>query len=69
MCLTFSWENRKSSEDIRTASREIVDSKERTMVRKLCEYVEHTWISSELWSPVSWSVFMQKVTGSLLFIF
>ena len=59
----------KAFEDLWTASREIVDSKERTMVRKLCEYVEHTWISSELWSPVSWSVFMQKVTGSLLFIF
>ncbi|EFX61650.1 hypothetical protein DAPPUDRAFT_338577 [Daphnia pulex] len=30
-------------------------------MRKLCDYIENTWIDSLLWPPKVWSVFMQEV--------
>ena len=46
---------------LRAAIREIENRDHRTLVRKLCDYVEHTWIDSALWPPSTWSVYMQEV--------
>lgn len=51
----------KVFDSLRTASRDINDRIERTLVRILFDYVEDTWISSDLWSPEAWSVHMQEV--------
>ena len=42
----------KAFEYIWSAFQNMFDTKERTRVRKLCEYVKYIWISSVLWLPV-----------------
>jgi hypothetical protein len=47
--------------NVRSAVWEIENRENRTMMRKLYNYMENTWIDSLLWPPKVWSVFMQEV--------
>ncbi|KAK4017370.1 hypothetical protein OUZ56_032682 [Daphnia magna] len=47
--------------NLRSAVWEIENRENRTMMRKLYNYMTNTWIDSLLWPPKVWSVFMQEV--------
>jgi hypothetical protein len=47
--------------NLKSAVWEIENKENRTMMRKLYNYMENTWINSLLWPPKVWSVFMQEV--------
>jgi hypothetical protein len=47
--------------NLRSVVWEIENRENRTMMRKLYNYMKNTWIDSLLWSPSVWSVFMQEV--------
>ncbi len=47
--------------NLRSAVWEIENRENKTMMRKLYNYMENTWIDSLLWPPKVWSVFMQEV--------
>ncbi|EFX63123.1 hypothetical protein DAPPUDRAFT_335907 [Daphnia pulex] len=47
--------------NLRSCCQDIANREQRLMMRKLCDYIENTWIDSLLWPPKVWSVFMQEV--------
>ncbi|EFX60941.1 hypothetical protein DAPPUDRAFT_122704, partial [Daphnia pulex] len=47
--------------DLRLAVEAIQNRDERKLVKKLCAYVDETWIDTTMWPPSKWSVHMQKV--------
>ncbi len=67
MCLHLlpSGKIKEAFSKLRLASAEITDRDQRKLLRKLLDYVEDTWIESDLWSPSAWSVYMQEVTTIL----
>lgn len=51
----------KAFAHLRTQIITVENRDNRSAVIQLFNYVEETWIDSEMWPPTVWSVFMQKV--------
>ncbi len=44
-----------------TATRDIDDRRQCTLVWQLCDYVKETWMVSTVWPRAAWSVYVQEV--------
>lgn len=53
---------KEAFDKLRLESKEISNSENRKLVRKLMDYIEDTWIESEIWPPSAWSVYLQQVS-------
>ena len=52
---------KEAFDKLRLESKEISNSENRKLVRKLMDYIEDTWIESKIWPPSAWSVYLQQV--------
>lgn len=53
---------------LRTQIAAVENRDNRRAIIQLFNYVEATWIESEIWSPTTWSAFMQKV-GFIIIVY
>ena len=51
--------------ELRLTVEDITNRDERQLVKKLCAYVDETWIDTTMWPPSKWSVHMQKVKNKI----
>ena len=51
--------------ELRLTVEDITNRDERQLVKKLCAYVDETWIDKTMWPPSKWSVHMQKVKNKI----
>ncbi len=47
--------------NLRSSVQDIESREQRTMMKKLFDYMDTTWIDSVIWPPNVWSVYMQQV--------